>query len=108
MAAALTYLPPASRTHTSSVTGQSALVREEPATREPRGMAIAAATLALARRVLADTVDIGSLEIEVDVNETVKIRVGFEPRDAPELTEWAARGPSFGDDANAWNDESRH
>jgi hypothetical protein len=84
MAAALTYLPLASPTHGSSRTGRWALVATEPARADvgPRGMAIAEATLALAQRLLGDTVDIGSLEIEVDASGTVKVRVALERRDA--------------------------
>ena len=83
MAAALTYSPLVLPLHGSSRIERTEFGNAEPARAEfaPRGMAIAEASLTLALRALASAVDIGSLEIEVDPNETVRIRLGFERRE---------------------------
>jgi hypothetical protein len=89
MAAALTYLPLVPLTGKPGAIAEPARVSAQPAPPDVavRGIAVAEATLAaLAQRTLVDAFDMSALEIEVDANETVRIRVGFERRDP--------RGPS--------------
>jgi hypothetical protein len=85
MAAALAYPPLTPLTARPGAIAESARVSAQPATHEvaARGIAVAEATLAaLAQRRRVDAFDVSALEIEIDANETVRVRVGFERRDA--------------------------
>jgi hypothetical protein len=107
MAAVLAYLPLSPLTATPGAIAERASASGQPATPEvaARGIAVAEATLAaFAQRALVDTFEMSALEVEVDANETVRVRVGFERRDA--------RGPSgvharlFGKETSAPDNES--